>query len=232
MAIARLTGTQTFHGNDTATEREITVPAGTTCVVVAITGYHDVTLTSVNMDGTASFTIDVAPAPNASVNNVYLAHYINASLTTGSRTLNINWSGEPSYVQYSVIYYSGVDTTTTTARDADSSSGDSPPSVTVTTVSGDVCVGVAAVDGNVTWTNATSFIEATARAVRHEVADMTADGTSETIAITQNYGADSLGVIVLRMGGESSSTPILKRRFNVLLRLCLSTFNLIWRCFK
>lgn len=203
MAIARLSGAQSFDDNDAATEREITVPAGTTCVVVAITGYNDVTLTSVNMDGTASFTIDVAP--NASVNDVYLAHYINASLTTGTRTLHINWSGSPSYVQFSIVYYSGVDTTTTTARDADSSSGDSPPSVTVTTVSGDVCVGVAAADDNVTWTNATSFIEATARAVRHEVADMTADGTSETIAITQNYGSDSLGVIVLRMGGGGAA---------------------------
>lgn len=35
-----------------------------------------------------------------------------------------------------------------------------------------------------------------------------------------------------RETGEASSTPTLKRRLNILLRLCLSTFNLIWRCFK
>lgn len=35
-----------------------------------------------------------------------------------------------------------------------------------------------------------------------------------------------------RETGGASSTPTLKRRLNILLRLCLSTFNLIWRCFK
>ncbi len=44
--------------------------------------------------------------------------------------------------------------------------------------------------------------------------------------------ARSAFVAVFREGGEASSTPTLKRRLNILLRLCLSTFNLIWRCFK
>lgn len=52
--------------------------------------------------------------------------------------------------------------------------------------------------------------------------------------ITTGTGVYKSGAsaIEIKAAGAASSTPTLKRRLNILLRLCLSTFNLIWRCFK
>lgn len=104
------------------------------------------------------------------------------------------------------------------------------------------------------WVSTTTFgdrIDGT-QLTNTQDADIAADGEIRVNHL-ENYGyydevvfwkntlssSDAQAIFNARDGGTSwretggaSSTPTLKRRLNILLRLCLSTFNLIWRCFK
>lgn len=76
---------------------------------------------------------------------------------------------------------------------------------------------------------------------RHEMSDTNLQGYIDEVCFWNSAitSTDAEAIFNARDGGtswretgEASSTPTLKRRLNILLRLCLSTFNLIWRCFK
>lgn len=64
------------------------------------------------------------------------------------------------------------------------------------------------------------------------------DGLIDEVAVFADALTESEinSIRAYRLDGSAdaaaSSTPILRRRLNILLRLCLSMFNLIWRCFK
>lgn len=60
----------------------------------------------------------------------------------------------------------------------------------------------------------------------------TAGAFTVSVASTVNEDHFCFAKAFKQAAGGASSTPTLKRRLNILLRLCLSTFNLIWRCFK
>ena len=59
-----------------------------------------------------------------------------------------------------------------------------------------------------------------------------AGSCSVSVAGSANQNTQCLARAFKQAAGGASSTPLFRRRLNILLRLCLSTFNLIWRCFK
>lgn len=53
-----------------------------------------------------------------------------------------------------------------------------------------------------------------------------------TFGLTSAASCCAQTFVIKPAAGGASSTPLFRRRMNILLRLCLSTFNLIGRCFK
>jgi hypothetical protein len=191
VAISRL-GFQEFNTATDPGALSCTVPSNTDCIVFA-GAYYDSTpgLVSVDLDGSASFTVDVSLTGTGG-DQVGIAHLFQA-VSAGAHTVNVNWNNALDYVgRLYVVYYSGVDSVG--LRDSD---GGATNSLTLTTIAGDVVFAVAALDATPTWTNATVFDDTVGGGGIHgTVADMTADGVSETISVTE--ASTGLGAIVLR----------------------------------
>jgi len=208
VAISRL-NYQRFTDSTDPAALSITVPSGTDAVVF-IAGYYDSDgLTSVDIDGTLTFTVDVSQS-SGSNDSCAIAHYL-GSVSAGAHTLNVNWASSRDYVGgLYVIYYSGVDSTG--LRDSDSTSGGT--SLTFTTEVGDVVIVGGGNDADPSFTNATEINYTFGGGMGAFIADMTADGTSETISIT---GASAIGWggIVLRMAsaGGASAVPVIMRSY-------------------
>lgn len=227
MAIARLSGTQHFEAS--ASPLSITIPAGTNCIVIFDACYssNSAAITAASI-GTENFTLDAGYATgDASHAQCRIGHLITS--TTGAQSLAVTYGN----IEYShsiiVAYYSGV---AESLRDSDAASGGT---ITLTTTSGDtVVVGCASADSFTSWSaNVTSFDNySNAQGIIGNIADGTADSTSEAITATASYHSVGGIVLIAEGGGEPSSAWVPFRRLNILLRLCLSTFNLIWRCFK
>jgi len=58
------------------------------------------------------------------------------------------------------------------------------------------------------------------------------DGAATCTTASAGWYAASAVSFLEQAAGGASSTPLFRRRMNILLRLCLSAFNLIGRCFK
>ena len=226
MAIARESYQErVLSDSETEIAWSVTIPASTTAIVITsnCAGFYSGNpLVSANLNGTQNFTVDANIDP-ASEAGAGIGHLFSPG-STGSQTINIV-VGSHGYDGYLyVIYYSG--TATDSVRDSDAIGG---TSLTLTTQSGDMVVAAATdVDNtSISWTNATEIDEYAAPATYGiAIAQTAADGTSETVSTSgSNVG---LVAIVLKAGGGASSTPSLKRRLNILLRLCLSSFSTLF----
>lgn len=231
MAVSYTSFETSLTTNTDPLEWSVTIPAGTTCVVLAVAGYTcsgQDPLVSVRLGSSENFTIAANHHRADTFADVGIAYLF--SPTTGAGTITVDYYTTDYEMRFYAIYFSG--TATDGIRDSDEATG---YSLTFTTVADDMVVACACLGGGgaCSWTNATERNEDQNDwlGVTFTFATQLADGTSETVSCSDNYSAIA-GIVLKATGGESSSTPILKRRFNVLLRLCLSTFNLIWRCFK
>jgi len=178
----------------------VTIPSGTDCIVFAAAYYDSDGLTSVDLDGSSSFTIDFAYSGGGGRDCVSMAHLF-VSGVSGSHTVNVNWASSRDYVGgLYVIYYSGV--SSSGLRDSDSIAG---ASLTLTTMTGDRLVAVAALDGSATWTNCTEIDDTWGGSLQGTIADMTADGTSEVISINDLNTA--LAALVLIPSATASGNP-------------------------
>lgn len=199
MAIERLNYQRFTDATDPAA-LSVTIPSGTDCIVFAAAYYDSDGLTSVDLDGSSSFTINVAYGGGSGRDCVSLAHLF-VSGVSGSHTINVNWASSRDYTGgLYVIYYSGV--RSSGLRDSDSIDGNS---LTLTTVSGDRVVAVAALDMAATWTNCTEIDDTYGNGIYGTIADMTADGTSEVISVTDANTA--LAALVLIPSAAASGNP-------------------------
>lgn len=181
----------------------VTIPSGTTCVVLCASGYTESgldPLTSVDLNGTNNFTVATNHHREDTYADVGIAYLFNPS--TGSQTINISYSS----IDYEMRFYAVYVTSCATdgLRDSDEATG---YSLTLTTAVDDLVVVTACLGagGACDWTNATERHEdQNGFGVTFAFATLTADGTSETISCSDNYTA--ITAIVLKSAGEASST--------------------------
>ena len=87
-------------------------------------------------------------------------------------------------------------------------------------------------DRTISWTGYTQRTNESGHI--HKSADriISAAGNYNCAGSQDSSGISALVCCVCFQGPVASSTPLFRRRMNILLRLCLSAFNLIGRCFK
>lgn len=174
----------------------VTIPANTTAIVMVATGYGWTAnpVTSANLNGTQSFTVDVNLYTNAA-RGVGVGHLFSPG-ATGAQTINVTIGAHGYGVYVWLIFYSG--TATDGLRDSDTSA---TTSIALTTTSGDMVVACAIDEENtaISWTNATEIDEYAAPAsYGNAIAQLTADGVSETVSTSGSNV--NMGAIVLKPG--------------------------------
>lgn len=186
-----------LESGDTSHAWTVTIPANTTAIVVAVGGYgfyEGNPLVSANLNGSQNFTVD-ATLDDANDCGVGIGHLFSPA-STGSQTINITTASHGYGAYLYLIFYSG--TATDGLRDSDSASS---ASVTLTTAVGDMVVAVAFDDSDtsIDWTNATEIDEyAFTYSSGAAIAQLTADGTSETVGTAA--GNRAIAAIVLKPG--------------------------------
>lgn len=177
----------------------VTIPSNTTAIVLVSASYgfysgNPLVSAYLDLETDQNFTVD-ANIDGTNDAGIGIGHLFSPN-ATGAQSINVT-VGAHGYVGHLyIVYYSG--TATDGLRDSDAVES---TSVTFTTVSGDKAV-VCAVDvdnTSISWTNATEFDETAAPASYGiAIADMTADGVSETISTSGSSVA--LAGIVLKPG--------------------------------
>lgn len=207
MAIARLSGTQHFSADTSPIS--ITVPSGTNCIVIFDACYssNSAPITAASI-GEENFTLDAGYVTGDADNaQCRIGHLL--TTTTGSRSVAITY-GNTEYTHTIIFaYYSGVGES---LRDSDAASGGS---ITLTTVSGDtVVVGCASADAFTSWSaNVTSFDNySNAQGIIGNIADGTADSTSEAITATASYESVA-GIVLVAEGGGAAKASKNTRSF-------------------
>lgn len=161
----------------------VTIPSNTTAIVLVSASYgfysgNPLVSAYLDLESDQNFTVD-ANIDGTNEAGVGIGHLFSPN-ATGAQSINVT-VGAHGYDGYLyIVYYSG--TATDGLRDSDAVQA---TSVGFTTVSGDKVVTCALdVDNtSITWTNATEFDEYAAPASYGiAIADMTADGVSETIS--------------------------------------------------
>lgn len=207
MAIARLSGTQ--HFDISTSPISITVPSGTNCIVIFDACYSggSAAITAASI-GEETFALDAGYATgDANHAQCRIGHLITS--TTGAQSLAVTYGNTEYNHSIIVAYYSGV---SETLRDSDAASGGS---ITLTTTSGDtVVVGCASADSFTSWSaNVTSFDNySTAAGIIANVADGTADSTSEAITATASYHSVG-GIVLVAEGGGAAKASKNTRSF-------------------
>jgi hypothetical protein len=205
MAISSLgsaTGEQGSYANPF--DWNITIPANTTAIVLAIAGWTYTLNTATMNGGTESFVLDRATTSAGSNDDVTILHLF--TTTTGAQTIRLTYAaphGNDS--RLFIAYYGG---TSTVIGDVDSADG---YSLTLTTTAGDMVVGVASSDGAIgtsgTWPELqggdASGVSDTS------LAELSASGSTTTLTTTNS--ATGIAAVVLQQasgGGRASKNTV------------------------
>lgn len=199
MAIERK-GVQAVSADATPAAISITIPGGTTLIVLMDNGYgsQNQALSAANLNGSESFTVG---PKTASGGGLAAAAYLFTS-TSGSATLNLTYPGVEYTHSVLLAYYSGV--SDAGLRDTDAAQD---TSLTLTTQSGDWVVAGASGESDGSWTNAT---ERTYSDLYYgyyaSLGDMVADGTSETVSWSGGSSPAMAALVLVAAGGGGKAT--------------------------
>ena len=167
----------------------VSIPASTNLLVLFDCGYgtSDNRMTAADLGGTQNFTMDYTAKNDDGYCSV--GHLFNPNLS--GTTINITKAGMEYNSVYYAVYYSGV----SSVGDTDGGSN----SITLTTTSGNIVIlGGSSADNDPAWTNATVIdSHDTSGGIYTDIAQMTADGVSETISHDGNSSYAGIAGIVL-----------------------------------
>lgn len=231
---------QQLNDSDGTWNTTISVPADCTYALIYLSGWNS-----------PAATVSAAPAINSSGathlstytstegNQSYLYGKLSPSTGSVSFTAAMSKAWAEGGIAI-VLYFKGVNTSTPVADSDSANSGSSGATISLTldSTSGDLGVIVGA-----GYQGAIDFEKGSQTLIFEYVsgtgynsdycgaAYLTATSSTVSLSMSGEWPGAAAAVLKPAAGG-ASSTPTLKRRLNILLRLCLSTFNLIWRCFK
>lgn len=139
MAIERI-GTETVESNSTSVSQSITIPADCTFILLCMNTFHHLSYlepNSITING-VSLTHVITEAPDTSHRYTHIYRLSNPS--TGSQTFACSWTSLWNGNSYFFIYLKGVDTDSP-IRDS-ASDIDTNPDCDITTLSGDLVIGI------------------------------------------------------------------------------------------
>lgn len=161
--------------------------------------------------------------------------FFTAPITTasGTFTVTVSVAGMEAWantnIWFSITEIGGHNSSSIVDESGYNSGDSTSPSVSLAAMSADTVVFAQCLQSwAVSITEAAGWTEIYNPSELYESCYRTGDyDPSWTLGLANSWYAAGMGI-----NAAASSTPLLRKRLNILLRLCLSMFNLIWRCFK